>query len=438
VNSNRNKGVIIMGTEEKNDTNNNGTPESNKKTQLISPELKEVTEFLSDIFPVLGAVYAIAFVLFQNKYCQDAENFYKIDSIHFLVDNIQRILIPLSLLAIYLILLFIFKLHLIKVNKINKAYIVNCFINILAAIIFTLGVWVFVSGIIKNILFGLALVILTMEFFCIIAYLIIFNRKDYMQNNLKHNLENKNKGKQVSILKCVIEMLAAIIFMFGVWFFLSGDIKSILFVLALVILIMEIFCNIVYPLILFIEKNIVYKILQMRVPKCKQKKQGFDSSCFNIIAIVISILGMCYFSSGNIKVILFCIAFLFLFISFINIIKDNIQNDLFKNFRDFLCLIFIFLGGVFIFLNKINNNSFFQTKKYEIINKGNTVSCSTIPMVEVVILHKGSQIITQCGEINDMDLTIYTDKYTIKESNSYEYTLKKFNNVVSNSNMPEQ
>lgn len=59
-------------------------------------------------------------------------------------------------------------------------------------------------------------------------------------------------------------------------------------------------------------------------------------------------------------------------------------------------------------------------------------------MVEVVILHKGSQIITQCGEINGMDLTIYTDKYTIKESNSYEYTLKKFNNVVSNSNMPEQ
>lgn|GEM_PF-1458662 len=428
-----------MGTEEKNDTNNNGTPGSNKKTQLISPELKEVTEFLSDIFPVLGAVYAIAFVLFQNKYCQDAENFYKIDSIHFLVDNIQRILIPLSLLAIYLILLFIFKLHLIKVNKINKAYIVNCFINILAAIIFTLGVWVFVSGIIKNILFGLALVILTMEFFCSIAYLIIFNRKDYMQNNLKHNLENKNKGKQVSIVNCFISIAAATIFMLEVWFFLSGDIKSILFSLALVIWIMEFFCTIVYIFMLF--NNVIkdcIKNFNCNLPDGNKIKLVFVLNYSNILAIAISSLGMCYFFSGNIKVILFCIAFLFLFISFINIIKDNIQNDLFKNFRDFLCLIFIFLGGVFIFLNKINNNSFFQTKKYEIINKGNTVSCSTIPMVEVVILHKGSQIITQCGEINDMDLTIYTDKYTIKESNSYEYTLKKFNNVVSNSNMPEQ
>ena len=426
-----------MGTEEKNNKDNN-VEMSESKQEFIHPFLKEVTEFLSNLVPVLGAVYAIMLVIFQYKYCQDAEDFYDIDSIHFLVDNIQRILISLSLLAMYLIFLFIFKLHLIKVNKTNKAYIVNCIINILAAFIFTFGVWAFVSGIIKNILFGLALVILIMEFFCIIAYLIIINRKDYMQNNLKYNLENKNKGKQVSTQKCVVKMLSAIIFMFGVCFFLSGDINSILFGLALVILIMEFFCTIVYPLMLSIKKVLYTKYFNRNLPNGSKKKHGFDSSCFNKIAIVISILGMCCSFSGNIKVVLYFIAFLFLSISFINEIKDYIQNDLFINVRDSLCLVFIFLGGVFIFLNKINNNSFFQTKKYEIINEGNTASCSTIPMVEVVILHKGSQIITQCGEINGMDLTIYTDKYTIKESNSYEYTLRRFNNVVSNSNMHEK
>lgn len=298
MNSNRNKGVIIMGTQEKNDTNNNGTPGSNKKTQLISPELKEVTEILSDIFPVLGAVYAIALVLFQNKYCQDAENFYKIDSIHFLTDNIQKLLLPLLLLnIIYLIFIFYFKCDLRKGRKINKDYVPNCLINIIASGMFMVGV-------------------------------------------------------HLSSLPFYLEV--------------------ILFFLASVILIME------------------------------------------------------------------CIFLIVYFLKKLSKVKDCIQNDLFTDIRDFLCLIFLVLAGVFTFLSVIDNNRFFQNKKYEIIYDVNTDFNSNKLDVEVVILHKGSQIITKKGKI--VDNTLYIDKcsYEIKEFSQYKYILRGFTMVDNNQTLQKK
>ena len=118
--------------------------------------------------------------------------------------------------------------------------------------------------------------------------------------------------------------------------------------------------------------------------------------------------------------------------------KNNQNKTKASKFRIIIALIMMILGCVFTTVTYIKDKNVINKKKYEIIKKGNTASCSTISNVEVVVLRKGSQIITQCGEMNGNDLTIYIDKYTIKESNNYEYTLNKFTNVVTNSNMPEQ
>lgn len=110
------------------------------------------------------------------------------------------------------------------------------------------------------------------------------------------------------------------------------------------------------------------------------------------------------------------------------------KNILIPLYKFTICNVLIILLIILLF----NASTVTNKTKYEIINECSTVSASTLPKVEVVILHKGSQIITQCGEMNGNDLTIYTDKYTIKESNDHEYTLIQFTNVVTNSNMPKQ
>lgn len=96
----------------------------------------------------------------------------------------------------------------------------------------------------------------------------------------------------------------------------------------------------------------------------------------------------------------------------------------------------VFMVAFVLILMLLYNASLVKNKtKYEIINIECINSGSKGPKYEVVILHKGSQIITQYGEIKGKNLTIYTNNYTIKESNNYEYTLQKFTKVVSNSNI---
>lgn len=302
--------------------------ESNKKPLSFYQKLKENAEFLSNLVPVLGAVYTIMLVLFQYKYCLDAEKFYKIDSIHFLTDNIQRLLRPLLFIIIYLIFMFNFKCYLSKGSKIKKDYVLNCFINIIASVMFMGGV--LLSSLpcyIKVILFLFALAILIMECICLIVCFLkkLSKVKYYMQNKFECNLIKENKIKQVS------------------------------------------------------------------VPNC-----------------------------------------------FINKAKKCTQNDLFTDIRDFLCYIFIFCAVLFWSYALIDNNRFFQKRKYEIIQDVNTDFDSNKLDVEVVILHKGSQIITKKGKI--VDDTLYIDKYSyeIKEFSQYKYILRGFTEVDNNHNLQKK
>lgn len=274
------------------DNKDKDTQGSNEKTLLINPILKEITEFLSKVGPVLGTVYVILIVLVQDKYCKDAENFYNIDGSHFGVDNIQRFLLPALLSAIYLLFLFISKLYLIKKYKIYKAYRANCVINMVAALIFMIGIWISFSGVIKIILFCVGIIIFIIELFCLV------------------------KG-----------------------------------------------CN------------------------------------------------------TN---------------------KSNNKNEDCEDIRVFFSFIFIIFGAWFIMSYMLNPYYFFKKRKYEIIYDENTDFDSNKLDVEVVILHKGSQIITKKGKI--VDDTLYIDKcsYEIKEFSQYKYILRGFTEVDNNHNLQKK
>lgn len=268
--------------------------ERSKKSLSFYQKLKEIVEFLSNLVPVLGAVYAIVLVLFQYKYCQDAENFYNIDSIHFSTDNIQRLLLPLLLIIVYLICIVIFKCSLIKRRKINKDDVwnslININVNIIASSVFMGGVFISLSGVIKIIYFFLGIIYIFIELICLVGC-------------ITNKSENKNEN-------------------------------------------------------------------------CKQK-------------------------------------------------------DLFTFILDILCLIILVLAGVFFFQYQIDNNRFFQTKKYEIINDVNTDFDSNKLDVDVVILHKGSQIITKKGKIIGRRLFLDRSSYELKDSTQYKYVLRNFEEGVS-------
>lgn len=76
-----------------------------KQTILINPTLKELTEFLSDLFPVLGSIFLIIVYLAQIWYSSTAENFYGIDKSLFYSKNlVYSVTITISTLGLYVAL----------------------------------------------------------------------------------------------------------------------------------------------------------------------------------------------------------------------------------------------------------------------------------------------------------------------------------------------
>lgn len=78
---------------------------SKNKTILINPLLKELTEFLSDLFPVLGSIFLIIVLLVQYLYSIRAESFYGIDKSLFYSENlVYFVTITISTLGLFVAL----------------------------------------------------------------------------------------------------------------------------------------------------------------------------------------------------------------------------------------------------------------------------------------------------------------------------------------------
>lgn len=89
-------------------------------------------------------------------------------------------------------------------------------------------------------------------------------------------------------------------------------------------------------------------------------------------------------------------------------------------------VVFIIFLAIWTFFKNSNNEAYFINKKYEVIYDNDTKKSQ----VEVVILHKGSQIITMQGCITNGTLYIYKNTYELKESGNYKYELHSFNKVI--------
>ena len=80
----------------------------------------------------------------------------------------------------------------------------------------------------------------------------------------------------------------------------------------------------------------------------------------------------------------------------------------------------------------LDNTRYSKKKEYTIVKHTDS---SKEKDVDIVILDKGSQIITMKGEVNDNELKIFTDDFEVRDSDGLKFRFKNFSNVVTASNM---
>ena len=127
------------------------------------------------------------------------------------------------------------------------------------------------------------------------------------------------------------------------------------------------------------------------------------------------------------------------------------KNFIYRNNKElshFTLIIWTILGGCLIvfwlsivvmtfyrsFDIIIDNTRYSKKKEYTIVKHTDN---SKEKDVDIVILDKGSQIITMKGEVNDNELKIFTDNFEIRDSDGLKFRFKNFSNVVTASNLED-
>lgn len=168
---------------------------------------------------------------------------------------------------------------------------------------------------------------------------------------------------------------------------------------------------------------------------------------FGVLCFLLSII----FTTIILKLKYPYVIMLFLGILFLGILFLRV-NIIFENLKfkvKTMLTIFAFIIGVLpiVFLLVVwlktfctsytiilDNTRYSKKKEYTIVKHTDS---SKEKDVDIVILDKGSQIITMKGEVNDNELKIFTDNFEIRDSDGLKFRFKNFSNVVTASNMED-
>lgn len=168
---------------------------------------------------------------------------------------------------------------------------------------------------------------------------------------------------------------------------------------------------------------------------------------FGVLCFLLSII----FTTIILKLKYPYVIMLFLGILFLGILFLRV-NIIFENLKfkvKTILTIFAFIIGVLpiVFLLVVwlktfctsytiilDNTRYSKKKEYTIVKHTDS---SKEKDVDIVILDKGSRIITMKGEVNDNELKIFTDNFEIRDSDGLKFRFKNFSNVVTASNMED-
>ena len=192
-----------MGTEGKIDKDNMET--SGSKGKLISSNLKEVTEFISDLFRVLGSIFFIIVLLVQYWYSITAESFYGIDKSLFYYKNlVYFVTITISTLGLY-VALFLSYCNLHNVHKKDCQAIIIMFIFDFGSMITPLFVLMMK---LPNLIVFIVLIVLSIV--VVILDIVLSNKSNYKAENIY----------------IVIKIIIILCFLFTIYAYMTVSSKS--------------------------------------------------------------------------------------------------------------------------------------------------------------------------------------------------------------------
>lgn len=193
---------------------NHGTTEeqiedkNEKQTIFINPILKELTEFLSDLFPVLGSIFLIIVTLAQYWYSNIAESFYGIDKSLFYSKNlVYFVTITISTLGLY-VALFLSYCNLHNMHKKDCQAIIIMFIFDFGSMITPLLV----------LMMKLSKLCVIIAFIASIVLSIAFSILDIVLSD-----KSKHKAKNIYI---VIKVIIILCYLFSIYVYMAVRSKS--------------------------------------------------------------------------------------------------------------------------------------------------------------------------------------------------------------------
>ena len=376
-----------------------------------------IVNFILKIMPLLGVIVFLftSYTIYSSSY--DAESFYNIPKQYFYNILYFDTYVSLGFLFLYNFIL-IASLY-IFIN--SKNYIRYYFVIILFFFISIQPTWdlkfydlEFMSKHIANLtetqallLRGFIILVSTFNFVFILEYFLyrkktLKNQTNFNKliNNTYYDLHHRENNSDKRWLLKEITMIErfsvrklnkifnfknllydTIIPIFGVLCFLLSIIFTTIILKLKYPYVIMLFLGILFLGILFLRVNIIFENLKFKV-----------KTILTIFAFIIGVLPIVFLLVVWLKT--FCTSY--------TIILDNTRYS--------------------------------KKKEYTIVKHTDS---SKEKDVDIVILDKGSQIITMKGEVNDNELKIFTDNFEIRDSDGLKFRFKNFSNVVTASNMED-
>lgn len=346
----------------------------------------------------INTLIVLLTIYFQYEYCLDAEKFYNINAIYFITNDFFRLIY--SMPSVIILIIFVLNIKLI----LNRIYPEQFFYTLLVNTAFAFLLYT---------LFKSSYNIPTKHIFNIILFIV------YLLVIIFLWLEHKEFSAHVEIKKGEIN-------------FNDREIS-----------------NFIYK-----ENEKLIKTLKKQNKKIQNSRilkdiKGLNNNIAEKFQEIVSATIVAFSTEVN---SLLCKHFN----NCSEVINDNNQKSkkscsVFKNLKNIIicffenklvhtfifCIIPIVLVCI-LFRSIINNELYFENKKYEIIYSKNFDYDSIGIMVDVVILHKDSHIITMKGSISNNKLNIYNDFYELKDAYPEQCELCSFSHVKSASRLKIQ
>ena len=465
----------------------------NKKNALV--KYKDHIGAIASVCTIVTFAMALIMTFIKDRNSYQAAEFYQIEQTYFLQESVIAMLLEASVhILIRLIVVFfpmvVFILAPIGSNTVEK--IIFCFAHVILFILYLFFCFAFVFNEVKMDIFNHTIYIIITLIICLIWGKFLKknknnqnkndqNNNDQNNNDQNNNDQNKNNQNKDEFLFLRVIMTAFLI-VIGIWWWTESPKYTITFYISLLgyYLLICLIWGIITTLSIYLIWGKFLKKNKNNQNKNNQNKDEFPFLRVIMTAFLIipyTVIGIWWWTESPKYTITFYLSLGYYLLSCLSAEYRSEKNNSIRKYHEtsmmivfFIVIMFPLLGFSIIGMTK---NPYMDKRDYEIVQM---ISASNLEKIEektksdsiyqtergdteynyrneqnkdespfqVVILHRGSQVLLMNGEIDgneainpqeDMsssNLVIDTSSYEFQEASQYRFYRKTFNSVTIN------